>query len=75
MTHSEPRHLGRTTRLHGLLALMLAASIATLAIAAAVALLDNAIDPPGGSPAALDGENAFSIRDAEHPPATGGKRR
>jgi len=60
MTHSEPRGLGRSARLHGLFALMLAACVAIGAIAAALALLDNAVRPTGGS-STMQADSAFSV--------------
>jgi hypothetical protein len=51
MTRSEPRDSGRPVRLHGLLALVIAACIAIGAIAAAVALLDDAARAAGASSA------------------------
>ena len=45
MTRSEPRDLDMPARLHGLFALALAACVAIAAIAAAVALLDDAARP------------------------------
>jgi len=51
MMHSGPRERDRPVRLHGLYALMLAASVAIGAIAAAVALLDASAQPAGAGAA------------------------
>jgi hypothetical protein len=60
MTHLEPRDLGRPVRLHGLYALMLAACIAIGAIAAALALLDNAARPSGARAASPAANSTFA---------------
>lgn len=62
MTSAEPRDRDRTPRLHGLFALMLAACIAIGAIAAAVALLDDAARPARASPAS-QGSGSLSAAD------------
>jgi hypothetical protein len=64
MTRSEPSGLGRATRLHGLLALMLAACVAIMAIAAAVALLDNAVRPSAIGSTSQETDTAFAGSDA-----------
>jgi hypothetical protein len=64
MTRSQPRHLGRSARLHGLFALMLAACVATLAIAAAVALLDSTAASTGPGSASQENDTVFAVGDA-----------
>jgi hypothetical protein len=67
MTHSEPRdpgRPGRPVRLHGLFALMLAASVAIGAIAAAVAILDHAVRPAGGTSASQAADSGFTMASA-----------
>lgn len=83
MTRSEPRdpgRPGRPVRLHGLFALMLAACVAIGAIAAAVAILDNAVRPAGGTSASQAADSGFNMgagveRDerAMHRPAPAGR--
>jgi hypothetical protein len=62
MTRTEPtRDLGRATHLHGLFALILAACVALGAIAAALALLDNAAPPNAARAASPTANSPYTV--------------